>query len=214
MLLNITRKIFIAPALLIASGSLFAAPSNSTDLKGPVAMVTVITATPQYAADNEASDLLKQIQTQAVQLSNDSATLASFSRSSLSRQSHAAYLNMVKQHINQTGRDLGRLEEIKSYAAPWQQQAINQLVPLAQQVASNTEAAINYLNENPNSLFAPTYAQTLEAIAGSASEMKDRVNDFLDIAATNQKANELYQKAYELQIKADELQMKLAKSNS
>jgi signal transduction histidine kinase len=214
MLLNITREIFIAPALLIASGSLFAAPSNSTDLKGPVAMVTVITVTPQYAADNEASDLLKQIQTQAVQLSKDSATLASFSRSSLSRQSHAAYLNMVKQHINQTGRDLGRLEEIKSYAAPWQQQAINQLVPLAQQVASNTEAAINYLNENPNYLFAPTYAQTLEAIAGSASEMKDRVNDFLDIAATNQKANELYQKAYELQIKADELHMKLANSNS
>ena len=198
MFANIT-KMFMVPAVMLMAGSLYAAPKDSTaDLKGPV---TIVVVESEYPSEAQASELLKQIQVRAVELSKDSATLGTFSRSDLSRQSHAEYLNRVKQQVNQTGEQLGQLEEIKSTSAPWQQDAINQLVPIAHQLASNAEAAINHLNEYPNYRFAPEYNDSLKAIASGATELQNRVNDFLKLAAINDKVDALQQKVDTLQMK-------------
>jgi predicted alpha/beta hydrolase family esterase len=214
MFSNITRKAFIIPAFLVAGGPLLAAPvSSNPEPKGPAAVVMIVSVTPEYPAADEASNLLKQIQSDAVQLSRTGETLAANSQSGLSRGSQAIYLNTVRQQINQTGENLARLEMIKADSAPWQQQAITQLIPITQQLASDTEAAINHLNENPQYLFAPTYTQSLQAIAGGASDLKDRVNGFLSVAAIDRKADQLHEKAYQLELKADELRMQLPGSN-
>lgn len=215
MFSNITRKAFIVPAFLVTGGTLLAAPvSPSPEPMGPAAIITIVSVTPEYPAADEASNLLKQIQRDAVQLSQTGDTLAANTHSQISRTSQAMYLNTLKQGINQTGENLARLETIKADTAPWQQQAIAQLIPITQQLASDTKAAINHLNENPHYRFAPTYIQNLQAIADNASELKDRVNGFLNVEAIDRKADQLHNKAYQLELKADELRMQLPGSNS
>lgn len=215
MITNMTGKASLAAALLLAAGgSLFAAPVNTSVNPAAATVITIITVTPEYPAADEASRLLKQIQKNAVELSQNGATLTTFTRSGISSRTHGIYLNAVKNQINETGKDLARLEQIKADTAPWQQEAINQLTPIAREVASNTEAAINQLNDNSRRLFAPAYTESLQAIADNSSELKNRVNDFLSIAAINQKADDLHEKAIQLEMKADEIQMRLGGTNS
>lgn len=215
MFFNITRKAFIAPALLLAGGSLYAAPATpTTQSQAPAALITIVTVTPEYPSADEASSLLKQIGMNASKLSQDGATLATLSRSGVPSKSHGIFLNSVKDQINETGRLLGRLEQIKAGATPWQQQAIDQLTPIAQQVASNTQGAIKQLNGNPGQLFAPAYTDSLRAVADSTSELSKSANGFVRVAAINEKADKLHDKAYRLELKADQLQMDLAESNS
>jgi hypothetical protein len=199
MITKTLKKAGFAPALAVLAGSLFTIPSaRAEDIKGPT---TIITVTPEYSpAELEASKLLKQIRTGAFQLATDSDTLESLSRMRVARESYARSLELVKAHINKTGEQIARLQAIKSEVAPWQQAAIDRITPIAAQIAANTEAAINHINESPNYLYSPEYQSTLSAIANDAKEMRNSVNDFLTLAAAQQKV--------------DHLQMKILAANS
>jgi hypothetical protein len=80
---------------------------------------------------------------------------------------------------------------MRGSAAPWQREAIDSIVPVATQLASRTEAAINYLNENPGQLFVPVYTEHLGAIAGHADRMKESVDVYLDLASTQDRLDRL-----------------------
>ena len=190
-------KVTLAPALLAVTGALIAAPASETSTLKNQHQTGLTVITPEPAKRAEASQLLERIQANAVQLEKDSGALASSSGLKLSRQSQANYLMQVRERINQNGKQLASFEKIKAEAAPWQQQAYNRITPIARDLARNTEAAINHLNENPAYRFAPQYQDTLQAIAVNAGEMKDNVNAFLALGAAQQKVHTLQQELAE-----------------
>jgi hypothetical protein len=193
------KKAAFVPAFAVLAGSLLAIPSaRAEDIKGPT---TIIVVTPEYSsAELEASKLLKQIRAGAFQLTKDTDTLESLSRMRVSRESYVQSLELVKAHINKTGEQLARLQAIKGDVAPWQQAAIDHIAPIAVELAANTEAAINHINESPNYLYSPEYQSTLSAIANDATEMRNSISNFLNLAAAQQKV--------------DDLQMKILAANS
>lgn len=190
MFSTLFKKTTVAPALALFAGSFAAVPSlHAEDLRGPT---TVIFVTADVSDTQlQASELLKQIRDSAVTLSKDSDRLQSLISSRVTRYSYADSLNRIKNHINQTGEQLAQFEEIRRHAAPWQQAAVDRITPIAQQLADNTEAAINYLNASPNWLYSPTYTNTLTAIAEDAQQMKNNVSDFLALAKAQQKVDDL-----------------------
>lgn len=199
MITRTLKKAAWAPALAVLAGSLFTITSaRAQDIQGPT---TIIIVTPEYSsAELEASKLLKQVRAGAFNLTKDADTLESLSRMRVARESYVQSLRLVKEHINKTGEQLARLQAIKGETAPWQQAAIDHITPIAAEIAANTEAAINHMNESPNYLYSPEYQTTLSAIANDAKEMRNSVNDFLSLAAAQQKV--------------DELQMKILAANS
>jgi len=142
----------------------------------------------------EASRLLKEIRLNSAKLTGHAETLKSYPHSGISRESHASQLTSVKEHINSIGDRLERLLAIRHLALPWQQQAIDSIQPLAANVATHTTAAIEHLNQNPNHLWTPVYKEHLKSLAERASEMKRAVNLHLELADTQQKADELRNK--------------------
>lgn len=173
-------------ALILSGSSLVAAPSKSA--VGPPVVQS------ETAASTEASQLLEEIQSIAHELNRDAARLESYRGGGLSWQSHAYQLTLAKQHINSIGSRLEKLQAIRSAAAPWQQRAIDSIVPVAVQLASRTEDAINHLNENRGYLFAPVYTGHLSAIAGNADRMKQSVNVFLELARAQDRLDSLREK--------------------
>jgi hypothetical protein len=193
MFSTIIKKAAFAPALAVLTGSLLAvSPVHAQELSTPVTYVIV---TSEYsAAQLETSDLLKQVRDGAIQLSKDSDQLVSLSRSNVSRASYASSLDRIKAHINRTGEQLAKLETLKNEAAPWQRAAIDRITPIAQELATNTSAAIAHINDSPNHLYAPDYRNTLLAIAEDAREMKNNLSDFLSLAEAQQKVDDLQMK--------------------
>jgi hypothetical protein len=175
-------------ALILSSSSLLAAVSNSA--VGP----PIVQSEASSQSSAEASRLLKEVRAIAYDLRRDAVTLESYKPGGLDWRSHARQLALAKQHINGIGDRLQNLQAIRNTAAPWQQQAIESIVPVATQLAARTEAAINHLNENRGYLFAPVYTAHLSTIAEHSDQMKQSIDVLLDMATTQDKLDSLRDK--------------------
>jgi hypothetical protein len=176
--------IALAAVALLGTGSVFASPPPPS----PGAPKTDNLA---YLS-GRASTLLAEIQKESAELSRHADTLGTFARSPhYSWQSHAFYLNRVKDHINAVGERTAELQQIRYAVLPWQQQAITDVASHAVKVAASTQAAILLLRENRSSLFVPEYRDHLTIIADSSEDLKDTVDKFLDYDKTQQRFQRL-----------------------
>ena len=136
-------------------------------------------------ADNkEVSQLLEDIKTQAADLQRDSDELESFTRSNVSWESHAEELNNMKDRINTIGKTISKLQNLRNSASPWQREAIDRIIPVAEKLASNTTAAIEHLNKNPLRINEPQYQQYIKSNAETASNLAALVRDFVEYGKT------------------------------
>jgi hypothetical protein len=192
--INIRNLSYLPVAALILSGSSLVASPSASGVSPPA--VQSEASSPSAA---EASRLLKEVRTIAYNLERDAATLETYTFSRMYWQTHADQLRLAKEHINAIGDRLKSLQAIRSTVAPWQQKAIDSIVPVAVQLAARTEAAIGHLNENRNHLFAPEYKDHLTTIADHSDQLKQSVNIFLELANTQEKLDSLREKAAALE---------------
>ncbi len=141
-----------------------------------------------------AANLLREVQRLSGNLRTAADQLTSHSLLGLSWESHAHRLSVVRENVNQIGSRLTRLQDIHHVTSPLQQQTIDRVVPVAAEVASHTQAAIEHLNENRSYLFAPAYTDHLNAIAGGAEEMKASLDNFLDYGSAQGEMQRLEEK--------------------
>lgn len=180
MRLNAKRMI-VALAAVVLVGSIFVSASP------PPAS----TETSTYLSER-ASTLLAEVQQQAAGLTRHAETLGTLSGKPLfSWQSHAFYLDKLKDHINEVGERTAELERMRGSVLPWQQQAITEVTAHAAQVAASTQAAIAHLRENQNRLLVSEYRGHLTTIADRSEDMKQTVDRFLDYEKTEQKLQQL-----------------------
>lgn len=144
------------------------------------------TPTYNWAYAEEASRLLEEIHGLSARLIENSDFLGQQSRlNQLEWTSHALQLNQIRDHVNAMGENLQQLQEIHSMIAPWQQKAVERIVPDAVALAAHTEGAIEYLNEEQGKMWAPPYTDRLNSMTDHADEIKSSVSLFLDYGQTS-----------------------------
>lgn len=185
MRMNLKRMILaLAAVAVFGTGSVFASPPASSS-------VAPETADFAYLSER-ASILLAEIKKEAAELSRHADTLGTFARSpQYSRQSHADYLNRVKDNINVVGERTAELQQIRHAVLPWQERAISEVTYHTAQVTASTQAAIVYLNEDQGRHVVPEYRDHQKTIAGSSEAMKQTVDKYLDYEKTQQKFQRL-----------------------
>ena len=145
------------------------------------------------------AELLKELQRTAGRLTLDAEKLNTFAQSpQFNWSTHAWYLDSVRGHINKAGTLLDELQGMRDGVTPWQRQAIDRITPVAAEAAAHTEAAIRFLNANQGRHFVPEYRDSLTMIADRATEMKQRVDNYVNYADTKQK-HERAEKSLEVQ---------------
>jgi hypothetical protein len=104
-------------------------------------------------------------------------------------------LESVKEHVNQLGRIAAQLEQKRDSASQWQQQAIDRMLPVLRELAANTAAAINHLNQNKGRPVATSsYPQYLKENAESAHNLADMISSFVKYGDSRAKVEKLEQK--------------------
>lgn len=141
-----------------------------TMLSGLVALSNVAKAADAVESD-QVSRALSDVKIQAFQLKADADQMETFTRSTVGWAAHTEAISKIKQDVNAMGRLLTKLQESRNSAAVWQRTAIDRIGPVARELASNTTAAIEHLNKNPQHLNSTAYQNYLEAIADSASNL-------------------------------------------
>jgi len=165
----------VAPALLAAGYLLFPAAIRA--------------AVPQDSP--EITKLLADAKAEAYELKADSEDLNSFVSSKLSWQSHATKIDMIKDHVNATGKMLAKLKDVEALGSPWQKEAIARIEPLLKELAHNTEATINYLGENKDKIHFPEFRDYVKANYELATDLEALIRDFANYGETKGKLERL-----------------------
>ena len=113
---------------------------------------------------------------EAAELARNADEMTSLLHSDVSWESHAEMLNRIKDHVNNMGKIAAKLQEEREEASPWQQQAIDRMVPMLKEIAANTTAAIEHLNQNRERPTTPDYVEYLQQNADTAHELADMIS--------------------------------------
>jgi len=165
----------IAPALL-AAGYLMTTTANAATVGQDSAQIAT---------------LLADAKAEAVQLKDDSSDMESFIKSKLSWESYARKVDMIKEHANNTGKLLARLQEEEAGGSPWQQTAIRRIEPLLRELAANTETTINYLNANRQKIHFAEFKDYVKTNYELATDLEELIRDFINYGEAKQKAERL-----------------------
>jgi len=185
---NLTKMVCVLTAVTLSGGSLLAETAA-------VPSCTCSSAAADWNFPSEASQLLKEIRSASHRLTDNTANLQSYARGGVSWQTHAGELTLVKEQINAVGARIQRLQAIRHAVAPWQQEAIDSMTPIAVTLASRAEAAILYLNDNRTYLWSEEYQDHLKTLASRAGQMKESISVHLELAETQDKLDALRNRA-------------------
>lgn len=143
------------------------------------------------APDNEqVTKLLSEAKTQAFQLKEDAQTMESFNRMTVSRETQAATINQIKDHVNGLVRQAAKLQDAEALASPWQKQAIVRILPFLDELEGYTSAVIEHLKGEKTHTFAE-YQDYLEANADYAADLATMIGNFVDYGKTKERVARL-----------------------
>jgi len=139
----------------------------------------------------EINRLLADAKTEAVGLKSDADNMVTLTRADVNWQSYADKIVMIKEHVNNTGKLLVKLENAKAEGAPWQQTAIERIAPLLREMATNTTATITYLNENRAKVHFSDFKDYLTGNFDVATNLEAMIRNFVDYGNTQEKYRDL-----------------------
>jgi hypothetical protein len=147
----------------------------------------------------EATRLLNGIQVDAAKAQRHAATLESYADEHLSWQSNESQLDSIRSRVDDMGRKLCRLEQIRRVTAPWQQEAIGKVAPMVRLTADNLQDAINFLNRRQGSFWMPSYQKNVDNMYTETGKLSRSVNNLEEYASVHREDLHL---AHELNLRA------------
>ncbi len=140
------------------------------------------------------AQVLDEARMEAAELAKDADETESLIRTQASWETHAAMLDRVKEHVNNMARIVQKLESERSSGSELQEQAVDRTLPLLKELAANTTAAINYLNQNKTRPLGDPYTQYLKDNADTAHELSSTVSSLYEYEKSMAKINTLKNK--------------------
>jgi hypothetical protein len=147
----------------------------------------------QNAENQDVRSLLSLASDQASILDYDADQMTGLLHSDVDWQLHAAMLNKVREHVNDLGKTITKLEAERSHANRLQQQAIDRAIPLMRELAANTTDAIEHLNKNQIRPVSGDYPEYLDANANTAHELARLIDATAEYGHTRNKLEKLQQ---------------------
>lgn len=147
----------------------------------PSAMRAESNAIPDPAKVQDTANHLSTLEEQAAGVSHDADTLWSLSQDHHTNwQSHAYYLNNLREDVNSMGRLLAELEEMKPEASEAQQMAIERARPHLVALANETSEALDLLRAGSRNLTQPQYEETVARLSRQADILYQTVETIVD----------------------------------
>jgi hypothetical protein len=137
----------------------------------------------------QVTKLLSDAKTMAYQLREDAVLMETFTRQSVSWQSHSAAISTIREHVNALGRQEQKLKEAKASASPWQRTAIDRIAPYLDELTGYITASIEHINEKQHTLLE--YNDYLEANADYATDLANMIANFVDYGKARQRVDRL-----------------------
>jgi hypothetical protein len=163
---------------------------KSVTLMGVLLMAPLLTQA-QNPDSQAVTDLLNQAREHAVLAEDDASTLASYTHSDISPQSHAIRLSQMREHANSLIDEFNQLNSLRNEGSPWQQDAIDRVNPLLREMAETLNATIIHFNDNKMRLQMPEFEQYVKSNREVMSKTAKLISDLVEYGEARAKAGAL-----------------------
>jgi len=165
-----TKNISITTAMLITLSLPLA--------QAGVGMPGTITVT-ELARETAARKTLTRAQASACAVEEEANQLRRIADPMFSPDSHRDKLMALKGKVNRMGQEISSLRAERVSLASWEQQAIDEILPLLQSTAENTESAIEYFNAHGDRLWLETYRDYVDHIWQGSDQIAKILKNYL-----------------------------------
>jgi hypothetical protein len=139
------------------------------------------------------SEQLSDFKSTVAELRREADTLNSFMPGNqMSWQTHNFSLNRLKNHVNDLGKTLARMEALKPESGDIQQMAIENARPHLSAIALNLTQAIELVNTDRNSINHSTeYADAVRSVYQHSDSLYEKMDTLLDYESARSRFNSL-----------------------
>ncbi len=141
----------------------------------------------------EAQATLEQIDVASATIAEIAFKLNDLAKSVPDPKAQIAGLDELKTDINKVGSELQSLEAERDSLSEWESKALDQTLPLMQDVAAHAEKAFQTYNANQARLFATSYLDDTDRISKDADQVSTLLRDYLKLAKTREKESRIEQ---------------------
>ena len=131
------------------------------------------------ARETAAKKNLTRAQESAGAMADEADQLRRIANPMFSPDSHRDKLTALKGKVNQMGQEISSLRAERESLAPWEQQAIDEILPLLQATAENTESAIEYFDAHGDRLWLETYRDYADHIWQGSDQIAKILKNYL-----------------------------------
>lgn len=178
------KSLFLASAAL--SAALLFSPA------GVKAATQSCECPPKAATTTDVSTELAQFKSKAFQVRREAGVLKSFTPNSrMHWQSHAAYLGTLKNHVNDMGQTLSRLEGMRPVANGSQQMAIDNARPHLVAIADQLGRAIGLVHESRSSVKWSPYSDAVVDTSQHSASLYEKLDTILNYESAKDRLESL-----------------------
>ena len=138
--------------------------------------------------------LFTEIRVHAVLAEDDADLLESYTRSTVSWESHSRRLNDMTVHVKDLLKDYNEAQAIRGEASDWQKEAIDQIMPLVKGMADHLSASIDHLNKNQTHTNLKPWHDYVRGNREYVFRTADLIRDYVDYGEAKAKADMLEKK--------------------
>jgi hypothetical protein len=159
-----------------------------------VALLLCVSVAIPASADNpkHVGKQLSAFKATASQMKGEADLLKSYTPSKrLSWQTHTNQLSILREQVNQLGKNLAVLESHRPLATENQAMAIEQARPHLESIAENLARAIELVDEDRRNVHSEEYVDAVQNVYTHAEGLHTKVDTILDYAASKMRLNKL-----------------------
>jgi hypothetical protein len=156
-------------------------------------LLSISLASPAFADNPKwVGNQLSDFKATAYQMRTEADLLKSYTLGKrLSWETHTRQLSILKDQVNQLGKNLANLESQKSVANENQVMAIEQARPHLESIAQNLTVAIESVNESRPNVHSMEYAEAVGSVHAHAKDLHTKVDTILDYEAARTRLDKL-----------------------
>jgi hypothetical protein len=104
----------------------------------------------------------------------------------------------MKSDVNNIGRELGSVEAERGSLDEWENKAFDEILPLMEEIAANTQKIILTYASDRSHLWATSFYEDSAKVFNEAQEVKGLLDGYLKLASVHQQEQRLESKVAEL----------------
>jgi hypothetical protein len=139
------------------------------------------------SASTEAKMMFEQIDAWSASIADAAFRLGEMAKSVRDPESHLEGLGVLREDVNKIGGELRSLETKRDSLSAWETKALDQTLPLMQEVADHAEKAIQTFNSDRQRLWTTSYIEDTAQISKDADQVAAMLRDYLKLAKTREK---------------------------